>query len=185
MLSQKRLRSIFSRTVILLIYPLLIASFFSLFSISNDEAIVNSILSEISKKQQKEHCLIISGTGAAMPDQVEALIFSYDSNLNLNRDQARDFYIKCSEQCLAIINSHKEIIPYAKNFPFNENNLRFSIAFYDNKGKATEYPHVAYISLINGYIFYSYHDNKLDKFVPEHKYKESYKEALKKVHEKS
>ncbi len=144
---------------------------------SNDQSIAHSVMHSFGEQQTKTNGLTLLGLGGSFYDKVSILDLHFYSDRALTVEQVRGLYISSTQQLLQMVNTNCKIRPYLRNYPFNENNLKFSISFYSKDNGFLEYPAVAHVFLLNGKISYNYYNNKEQKFIDGPI--ESYADALK------
>lgn len=152
-------------------------------AMSKDGHRINSIIQRHSGLMKRENNLVLIGSGSSFPDSIHGFILDYIAYKKLDIQQARIIFVKSTQHLLDMINSDQVIRPKLANYPFTEDNLEFRLSFLDNKGRYFEPPNVAYISIIDGKIYYSFYDNQKDRFIDEMDFVEPYSEALRIVQE--
>jgi len=147
---------------------------------STEEKLAYSLMNSFIKIEELENKFILSGLGTAMPDDIRRFNLHFIANQEVNLEEARRLYINSTQKLLKMINSNEQIRPYLHNYPFNENNIDFTITFHDHYDDRVPPPNIAFVFIIDGTIIY---DTYYGKYQTTHK--ETYEEALKMVNEKS
>lgn len=145
--------------------------------------IVDRITKCYLKEYARPRCLILSGYGGAMMNDIQSVTLRFLSYDSLNVEEARILYVEMMEEFLQRINCHEKIRPHLHDFPFGVDNIELTIGFEDNERKITPDGHVAMIFIgRNHTIYYDAYD-PIKKFYSLHR--EPYEEALKLVRESS
>lgn len=141
-----------------------------------EEMLMYQIIGQHDKLQKKKYHFHLIGSGGGIPDDVTLFTLHYVSRDRVDILEARKMFVNNVEALLQLINTNEQIRPYLCNYPFTVKNLEFSIAFEDEFIHMREPPFLAYVSLINKKIFYSYYDQNSGRFIGKD-YNEPYSEA--------
>jgi hypothetical protein len=139
---------------------------------------VDELTQSFANEMKKEFGLVCIGNGGGMPDDVEEIQVIFTAYKKVSIGEARKLEVAATERFLKIINDHEKIRPYLREFPFTPKRVQVCISF--NKKNDTYYPgknNVAYMSLINGKIYYRGYDADNQKLVD--LFEEPYESALK------
>ena len=139
------------------------------------EAYANEITNTFRKQQSKKHQLSIYGKGGSMPDDVRSLYVYLESDRKLDLPEARKLIVQVVLDFLQAINTDARLRQYARNWPFNETNVRVGIRF-SQRNKYMDPPYIAYVFILDGTIYYEQNNPQTDRFVDFHK--EPYSEAV-------
>src|SRR3989304_10206716 len=97
----------------------------------------HEILNTLAHEMEKEYGLHCIGNGGGMPHDVEELSVNFIAYQRASIDEARELEVKVTERFLEIINSHKNIRPFLREYPFTVHRAEVSIAF--NRKDNTRY----------------------------------------------
>jgi len=139
----------------------------------------NEVINQFDQDMKKELGLVCRGSGGKMPYDVEELDISFIAYQRATIEQARDIEVYVTERFLQAINSNEKIRPFLREYPFTVPRVEVAISF--NKPDNSRYTDgsVAYLSVLNGKIFYRSEDPKTENLVD--LMNEPYEEALKLV----
>jgi hypothetical protein len=144
----------------------------------NYEIYVDEVIKSFANEMFREFNLICIGDGGRMPYDVETIQVDFTEYKRRSIEEARKLEVAATERFLKIINDHEKIRPFLREFPFTPKRVQVCISF--NKKNDTYYPgknNVAYMSLINGKIYYRGYDSDNQKLVD--LFEEPYESALK------
>lgn len=133
--------------------------------------ITRAFAKEMEKELGLQHC----GDGGSMPYDVEKIYAIFSANRRANLEEAREIEVKAVERLLQLINSHEQIRPYLREFPFNFNRIGIRITFDNEYNQSYSDGTVAFMTLARGKICYCYHDPIADDLIDI--VEESYEEA--------
>ncbi len=146
---------------------------FSFAGIKEQQAI--KIMQDFSQNYMKPQGFFLSGIGSSIPNQIHQVSVHYISPQHITINQVRKIFINSVQNLICLINQNKKIRPYLVYYPFNEKNIKLSLAF-ENKSKYYDPPYIAFVFLVKNKIYYNYYDNQKKKFTDAHE--ETYQEAL-------
>lgn len=168
----------------LFILPLLVMNniypFFK-HEISKQERIVNKLLCKISKELERKYKIKTIGTCVGMPSGVVGKLgLDFQVRGAISKDEARKILIESTEYFLEIINSHEELQPYLKNYPFTAGNIGIILFIVDHSGNHVFHPNIDTAQVFCGELEYTTTKEETPlKYFTE--VRESYEVAFKKV----
>jgi hypothetical protein len=127
---------------------------------------------EVSKEL---HLPCIAG-GGSMRNDIECISLGFLSTKNMGIEEARNLEVELIERFLRVINNHKKIRPYLREYPFPPSRSRIMISFEPTEKNKDA---VGSVSQARGRLFYRFHDNYGCESVPD--FEEPYEEAYKLV----
>lgn len=128
-----------------------------------------------SHMQNSEH-FHLSGSGGAMMGDIQQVSLTYESQRDVDINEARRLFVTNSERLLNLINTDTVIRPYLHDYPFEVKNLDFSLSFYSKSHKCIQNEFISYVFFARGNICYCNYDmEKKSQIV----FREPYEEALK------
>ena len=138
---------------------------------------VAQVVDTLEKEMKEQYGLICTGEGGGMPYDIEEIGVRFLRNQPTSIEEARELEIRATERFVEIINSHEEIRPYLRDYPWDYNRADIMIAFRDQKGK--DYPEgVALILQARNKMFYFGPErapNDVDNVIKEEPYAEAKK----------
>ncbi len=144
---------------------------------SQKEGLVIKITREYEKMERNKHGLLLVGSGSAIPDKVHGFILHFFGNQKLELSETRKLVINLVEDLLQMVNENTQIQDFLADKPFTAKNYDLRINFFEPCEQLVESPYVAYVSLIDGIIYYNYHDNLNDRYDSKMTKSETYEEA--------
>ena len=171
--------------------PSSIASFVLLFNLfhANEETLVKEkttyhptyahqvmdILKEQVEKEYKFHCC---GRGGSMPTDIRSLSVDFETKKIPTIPEAREIIIKIVEKFQNIVNSHENIRPFLREYPFPIERIGISIRFNlpPIKEEKQLKIHPKYVCCITGIVDYCQDDETGWQYIDIHS--EPYEEAL-------
>ena len=130
-------------------------------------------------KAQKEHGLFLTSSGGALMEDVKAIFLSFGLEKRVKVEEARELYVKIAKELLAEINADEGVRPYLRKYPFDMNDIKLGLSFYDGYPNEVPKEYVAYVFYVKGILYYSKKDPKelgLSDLA-----EESFSEAVRKV----
>jgi hypothetical protein len=138
---------------------------------------VAEVVDALEKEMKKQYGFICIGEGGGMPYDIEEIGMRFLREQQTSIDEARELEIRATERFVEIINNHKEIRPYLRDYPWNHSRARVTIAFRNEKGK--DYPEgVTFILQARDKMFYFGPErapNDVDNVIKEEPYAEAKK----------
>ena len=146
---------------------------------------VNEITRQFATEMKQEHGFLCIGSGGSMPYDVEGIDIKFVIYKKATIEDARELIIMITRRLQKIINTHKKIRPYLREYPFGTNRIIISISFYkkNNSYYKNERKYIAYASHIRDLIYYDKYDLKTDEVIDF--YNEPYEDAEKIVDNKN
>ena len=146
------------------------------------ERLSNKIINQHIKYVSKKYDLQISGVGGGNNgEKVRLAIVAFNLYERASIEEARKLFVLGSQELLNRYNWNEEIHPYLDSDPFTEENIRYSVAFYNKETGSRMLPDsLAYCFIVKNNINYCI----LSKELGETKrslntiYEEPYQEAL-------
>jgi hypothetical protein len=149
---------------------------------SDDSPIYTQYVAEItracSKQIKKEFGLECEGNGGCMPYDVEEISIGFAACQRATVEQARELEVKITERFVQMINAHEKIKPFLRETPFPSYRTRVGISFYQRNNTPYIDGSIAYVSQVNGRIYYRA-ENPDNPYVYKQIKNEPYEEALK------
>ena len=99
---------------------------------------VAEVVNTLEKEMAEQYGLKCTGEGGSMPYDIQEIGVRFLCNQPASIEEARELEIRVTERFIEIINSHEEIRPYLRDYPWDHNRADIMIAFRDPKGK--DYP---------------------------------------------
>lgn len=93
------------------------------------EIFVNEIIRTFAKEMKKDFNLLCIGEGGSMPYDVESIEVSFFAYRKATIEEARELIIKANQRLIEIINEHKKIRPFLREYPFTSKRAMLSISF--------------------------------------------------------
>jgi hypothetical protein len=144
---------------------------------------VTEVQREFKKIAKKEFGLTASGSGAGMPFDVERIGVDFDVFKRATLDEARELLVPLTERFVQVINEHKKLRPYLREYPFTPIRAEIHLIFYDRAGDTYKDGSITSI-LVDRDKQICYYSANLDNPKKKNKLKEPYAEAVKIVHAK-
>jgi hypothetical protein len=142
-------------------------SFLALFFFGSceDEAMPHSkearrVMSVFIAKVQKKHGLFLTSSGGALMEDVKAVFLSFGLEKRVSVEEARELYVKIAQELLAEINTDEGIRPYLRKYPFDMNDIKLGLSFYDGYLKEPPENYVVYVFNNKNKINYSKQEPK-------------------------
>ncbi len=124
----------------------------------DDSPIYTQYVAEItrafSKQIKKEFGLQCEGSGGCMPYDIEEISIKFVAHQIASVEQARELEVKITERLVQMINVHEKIKPFLRETPFPSHRTRVGISFYPRNNTPYTDSGVAYVSQVNGRIYY-------------------------------
>jgi len=143
------------------------------------ELYVDEVTAEFIQEIQKEYPLVCIGNGGSMPYDVETIKIMFLSHEKASIDKAREIEVKAIEKLINIVNAHKKIRPFLREYPFTNSRAEISISFTNKKLQPYADGLIARISQVHGQLLYRSYDPTIGRNVV--LLKEPYEEAKQKV----
>ena len=99
---------------------------------------VNEIVDAFEKEMKEQYDLRCTGQGGSMPYDIQKIGVRFVRHQQTTIEEARELEIQSTERFVELINTHEEIRPYLRDYPWDHNRTEVVIAFRDNRGK--DYP---------------------------------------------
>lgn len=141
---------------------------------------VGDIIHDFANEMRSKYQMKCIGSGGIMPYGIEKISVYLASYEQHSIDTARDLEIKAVGKFLEIINSHKEIRPFLKEYPFGADRVFVNISFRKESGGFQFEESISSVSVVKNTVFYDRYNPKNEKL--EELFKEPYEEAVKIVH---
>jgi hypothetical protein len=145
---------------------------------------IDLTITTFSMKMKKENDFSLVGLGyqrGCDSEKLKAFVLGFIAVNHVNVDEARDLFIGLCEELLDQINANEKMKPWLTDYPYTGKNLNIILAFYQAPSRLISPPYIALVSVLNGNVCYSTHEN--DKFsdvpVETEVLIETYEEALK------
>ncbi len=123
-------------------------------------------------------------TGGSMPRDIENITVGFAVYEKASVDRAREIEVEITERFLRIINSHKKIRPFLREYPFTSKGADIELNFYDRRKRDVQSGDcVSFVFRAHDKIFYISSEPRT--YDLEEIASESYEEARKKVKNKS
>ena len=119
------------------------------------ETFADQVTNDFVKIAKKEFHLECMGTGGSMPNDIETFSISFIAYRKATIDQARKLEIQLIEKFIEIINSHKDIRPYLRDYPFPVHRACVSVSFYTKKNQFQNGNSICLINQARNKLFYS------------------------------
>ena len=78
---------------------------------------VNEVTRQFEKEMQKEFGLLCIGSGGSMPHDVEEIDVRFAAYRKATIEQARILVVLATQKLLKMINNHKKIRPFLREYP--------------------------------------------------------------------
>jgi len=90
---------------------------------------LNEINANCGKWAYEKYKLQLYNVGASMVDDVEEVAVDFIFIGKVTIDQAREMFIECNEKLTQMVNEHKKIRPYLRDYPFSRKRVEVCISF--------------------------------------------------------
>lgn len=141
---------------------------------------VSEVIRDSTNEMEKEYGVFCVGSGGSMPDDVEVFSIRYVAYQKASIEQARELEVNAIQKLLQKINTHANLRPFLREYPFSVPRADVSIAFENKKsGNFYDDGSVARVTQIGNKIYYRALNPTTNQFIP--LAEEPYEEALKKV----
>jgi hypothetical protein len=146
---------------------------------------VDEIVRGFSKEMKKDFGLVFIGSGGRMSEDVDAISVRFLAYQRAGIEEARELEVKSTEKLLKMINEHKKIRSYLREYPFVSKRVNVSISFKDPNNRRYVDGSVAVVSNVNGKVYYDKAEPSKTDITEEliDMHEETYEEALKIVNE--
>jgi len=134
------------------------------------------ILAQYVKELQRDEKLHLYGHGGSMMNDVKVVEIYLLGNQKLSVDEARELFVKISEELIARYNNSEKIRPFLHNYPFTINNIDVQLAFQDENRRHQTDGNVALVFIAKQSICYCSYDRQKECFLDLHS--EPYEEGL-------
>lgn len=148
-----------------------------------EERYSHQIINSFAKQQKTTKGLIVRSTGGSIPEKIESLYIGFGSNNKLQLNDARRLYVRVVQEFIDKVNNDERLIPYAANWPFNENNADITLSFNEGYYVRVQPPYICLIFMIDGMIYYEQYNVSTDQLMTFHQ--EPFAEAVRIVNESS
>jgi hypothetical protein len=160
--------------------PLFLIAIFSVLSAMenfNFRAEAKKISNIVIKEMKRDYSLYCDGQGGGMPDNLRSIKVSFVAYRKGSIEEAREIEVKAIQRFIKLINEDEKLRPYLCEFPFPTRGIEVSLSFNQKNGSYYPDNALAFITHINGILYYESRSLAMDKFTPLHQ--ESFEEALK------
>ena len=130
---------------------------------------VKEIVHSFSEEMRAEYDLICIGSGGSMPEDVQGIDVKFIAYGSFTIEEARKAEVACIQSLLNKINTHSEIRPYLREYPFNTSRISVSISFRTKENKRPVDGSVAFVDLAKNKIFYEAAEVRKELFCPTNK----------------
>lgn len=117
------------------------------------------------KQYSKKYNVHPFGLGGGMMDDVDSITMVFSSYNCFKVPQARRLFVKGMEDVLNRYNENLTIRPYLHDFPITTDNIKFSLVFQSDSGRAVSSDYVTSVYCNHDTIYYEYYDHKTEKLV--------------------
>ena len=150
---------------------------------------VDEIVRSFAKEMKKDLGLVCIGSGGSMPYDVEVIEVDFVLYKKATIEDSRELEVKATEKLLKMINDHKKIRPYLREYPFASNRTNVSISFYKPNNEYHLDGSVAVVSHVKETVYYDKAEpTTTKKYATEELvdlYKEPYEESLRIIEKKN
>ena len=101
---------------------------------------------------KQEHGFLCIGSGGSMPYDVESIDIEFNVYQRATIEKARELIIMATRKLQKIVNAHKKIRPYLREYPFGSRRAFISLSFCKEN-------HEHYADGSIAYIFHSYNQS--------------------------
>ncbi len=143
----------------------------------------DEVTRNFANQVEKKFELYCIGSGGSMPYDIREISIKFIAYRRATIEEARELEVKVTESFINAINSHENIRPYLREYPFNNKRVEVSISFckYDYVGYKDG--SVSHVFQTRNKIFYNGEDPLTEQLY--HLEEEPYEEALKIVQNES
>ena len=122
------------------------------------EVYVNEIIDSLAHQMKSDYGLICTGDGGRMPHDIEKISVKFIAYQRATIEEARELEVKVTERLLEIINSHKKIRPFLRDYPFTPARTQVGISFNKKNNSSYADGRVVYVSNIKNTLYYDAED---------------------------
>ncbi len=90
---------------------------------------VNEIVNSFEKEMNDKYGFICIGTGGGMPYDVEEIFVKFQVYKQVNIEQARKLEIMATKRLQELVNNHKKIRPFLREYPFGTDRCHVFLVF--------------------------------------------------------
>jgi hypothetical protein len=116
---------------------------------------VKEIVDAFAGEMSKEYALRYTGIGGSMPKNVQEISVNFVAHRKVMIDEARKMEVNGVQNLLNKINSHEKLREFLAVYPFTPERVCISVAFYNEDEEYYFDGSVAYVSFLNGKIYYN------------------------------
>jgi len=124
---------------------------------------VTEIVNEFEEEMKKKYGFRCTSSGGAMPHDVEGISVGFHIRKRPTLDEARKVEVTAIQKLLYLINNHKKIRPFLREYPFKSDRVGVSITYIDNKGDYHFKGAVTRTFTARGRIFYDGAEIRMEK----------------------
>jgi len=138
---------------------------------------VDEIVYNFRKKIRREKGLVAYGDGGSMPTDVESISVSLHLPRKMGIEEARKIEVEATEELANMVNEHKLIRPFLRNFPFDSRRTEVSLSYFPKSYSEDLSSTISFVHPAKGRIFYYSRESpeaKL-KLIFSEPYEEAYK----------
>lgn len=145
---------------------------------------VDIIVKNFIKEAMAEYGVRPYGIGGFMPCDLEEISVSFIQIKKGTINESRDLLVKLTEKLVDMVNNHKKLRPFLRDYPFTSKRADVSLVYYDSRGLRREDGSITdvLVNRRNEISYLSYNPKNPRK---DNKVKESYKDAVKIVYGKN
>ncbi len=143
----------------------------------NYEVFVDEVIDSFIKEVNREFGYQCMSTGGSMPKDIESITVGFIAYRKATVEKARELEVTLIEKLLKIINSHKRIRPYLREYPFTSNRAHVSVAFWKKNNEPETENSISYVFQARNKLFYDTQDSNTDALITIAE--ETYEDALK------
>ncbi len=126
---------------------------------------VNEIVNSFEKEMNDKYGFICIGTGGGMPYDVEEIFVKFQVYKQVNIEQARKLEIMATKRLQELVNNHKKIRPFLREYPFGTDRCQVFLSFSKNNNNYYTDGSIAYVFQARGDLHYystktDYNDTK-------------------------
>jgi len=124
---------------------------------------VNEIVNEFEEEMKKEYGLHCCSSGGAMPHDVQEISVGFQIRKKPTLEEAREMEVTAVKKLLHLVNNHKKIRPFLREYPFGPDRVGVSITFCNDKWDHHNDQSVTLIFTARGRIFYRGSEIRMEK----------------------
>ena len=144
-----------------------------------DVKYVHQVTNTFLKIAKKEFGVTCGAVGSGMPSDVESITVYLSIKKKGTVEEGRDLFVKLKERFVEVVNQHKKLRPYLREYPFTPARAHLLLSFCDKGEIINKDGSVAYVCMGRDKKIY-YDDGNPDRSNEQKSlFIESYEEALK------